>query len=117
MEAYSNAPIWEDFNRILEIGTLSGDVDGDGVVDVADFTVLAKYLLGIPLFNFNIQAADVAGGPGGTPDGAVDVADLTGIANIILHSGNASGAPRKSPALIPTPALPYGGRKRRLPCR
>ncbi|MBR5687234.1 MAG: leucine-rich repeat protein [Prevotella sp.] len=106
VEAYSNAPIWEDFNRILEIGTLSGDVDGDGVVDVADFTVLAKYLLGIPLFNFNIQAADVAGGPGGTPDGAVDVADLTGIANIILHSGNASGAPRKSPALIPTPALP-----------
>ena len=94
LEAYQNSLGWQDFLRIKEI--YLGDVDGDSEVDVADFTVLAKYLLGIPTEGFNPLAADVAGSTTGGPDGEIDIADLTGIANIILHSSNVSGAPRRA---------------------
>ncbi|MBR5686702.1 MAG: carboxypeptidase regulatory-like domain-containing protein [Prevotella sp.] len=67
---------------------LPGDVNGDGEVDVADFTVLAIYLLSQTPEVFILEVADVAGADDGGPDGEVDVADLTGIANIILHSTN-----------------------------
>ena len=67
------------------IDFIPGDVNGDLEVDVADFTLMANYLLGKTLTVFIMEAADVAGGTGGVPDGDIDVADLTGIANIILH--------------------------------
>ncbi|MBR5688577.1 MAG: dockerin type I repeat-containing protein, partial [Prevotella sp.] len=67
------------------IDFIPGDVNGDLEVDVADFTLMANYLLGKTLTVFIMEAADVAGGIGGVPDGDIDVADLTGIANIILH--------------------------------
>ena len=67
------------------VNVIPGDVNGDMEVDVADFTVLANYLLGKSPKVFIVGAADVAGGPGGAPDGSIDIADLTGIANIILH--------------------------------
>lgn len=92
VETYQNAPVWKKFN-ILPI--LDGDVDGDGVVDVADFTVLANYLLGKSPANFHSWAADVAGSTTGGPDGEIDIADLTGIANIILHGNSGAGAPKK----------------------
>ena len=92
VETYQNAPVWKKFN-ILPI--LDGDVDGDGVVDVADFTVLANYLLGKSPANFHSWAADVAGSATGGPDGEIDIADLTGIANIILHGNSGAGAPKK----------------------
>ena len=82
------------------IDVIPGDVNGDLEVDVADFTLMANYLLGKTLSVFIMEAADVAGGIGGVPDGEIDVADLTGIANIILHSGNtSSGAPRRAAAV------------------
>ena len=77
--------MFDDFSLKKVIETIPGDVNGDLEVDVADFTLMANYLLGKTLTVFIMEAADVAGGPGGAPDGSVDVADLTGIANIILH--------------------------------
>jgi hypothetical protein len=78
--------MFDDFSLKKVVETIPGDVNGDGEVDVADFTLLANYLLGKSPAGFNVEAADVAGGPGGAPDGSIDIADLTGIANIILHS-------------------------------
>ena len=76
---------------------LPGDVNGDGEVDVADFTCVAAHILGHTPEVFITRVADIAGAPDGGPDGDIDVADLTGIANIILHgNGGASGiAPKQ----------------------
>ena len=93
VETYQEALYWQDFQYIVE--TVEGNVDGDGEVDVADFTVLANYLLGKNPPKFNTGAADVAGSESGGPDGEIDIADLTGIANIILHGNSGAGAPKE----------------------
>lgn len=54
---------------------LKGDVNGDGIVDVADVTVLIDKVLNSADTD---QAADV------NADGTVDVADVTALINIIL---------------------------------
>ena len=76
----------------LQNSITPGDVNGDGEVDVADFTLLAIYLLGNNPSGFIAEVADVAGADDGGPDGSVDIADLTGIANIILRGSQTSGA-------------------------
>ncbi|MDO5446746.1 MAG: leucine-rich repeat protein, partial [Prevotellaceae bacterium] len=50
LAAYSLAEGWKDFKSIVEFGEdepdeKKYDVNGDGVVDVADITELAKYIL------------------------------------------------------------------------
>lgn len=72
---------------------IPGDVNGDGEVDVADFTLMANYLLGKNPPVFIVEAADVAGASDGGPDGSIDIADLTGVANIILHGHSTSVDP------------------------
>ena len=89
--AYESAVCWQDFYEIIEMEASAGDVNGDHEVDVADFTVLANYLLGKSPVGFNPVAADVAGSETGGPDGEIDIADLTGIANIILHGNTSTG--------------------------
>ena len=48
---YMSAPVWINFRNIKEIGapdptpTICGDVNGDGVVDVADITEVARIIL------------------------------------------------------------------------
>lgn len=54
---------------------ITGDVNGDGVVDIADVNAAIDMILGL---QDNKAAADVNG------DGIVDVADMNGIINIIL---------------------------------
>lgn len=56
-----------------------GDVDGDGVVDVADLTLVANEILGKKPYLFIRQAADL------DEDDIIDVADFVRIANIILQ--------------------------------
>ncbi len=87
VSAYQAADVWKQFNIV---GVLKGDVNMDHEVDVADFTLLANYLLGKSPDGFFAPLADVAGGASGGSDGEIDVADLTGVANIILHSGTSS---------------------------
>lgn len=58
-----------------------GDVDGDGVVDVADLTLVANEILGKKPSLFIRQAADL------DDDDIIDVADFVRIANIILQKG------------------------------
>lgn len=62
---------------------IPGDVNGDGKINVVDFTAIANYILGKSPTGFVERAADVNG------DGKVNVVDLTAVANIILY-GSAS---------------------------
>ena len=61
-----------------------GDINGDGVVDVSDYTGVANHIHGNTPDGFNAKAADV------DENGAIDVSDYTGIANII-HTGSIYG--------------------------
>ena len=65
----------------LEEGSyvLTGDVNGDGIVDVSDYIGIANYIMGSAPSGFNAKAADVNG------DGLIDVSDYIGVANIILY--------------------------------
>ena len=71
---------FETFTITKELApeVLKGDANGDGVVDVADITAIASYILGDAPAGFNTDNADANG------DGVVDVADITATASIIL---------------------------------
>jgi len=58
---------------------LLGDANGDGNVDVSDFSAIAAKILGHPAENFVEKAADING------DSNIDVSDLSGLAYMILH--------------------------------
>ena len=55
-----------------------GDANQDGVIDVADITAIAAYILGTKGSSFSETNADV------NQDGTIDVADITATASIIL---------------------------------
>lgn len=58
---------------------IPGDVNGDGKVNVIDFTAIANFILGKTPAGFNEKAANVV------VDEKVNVVDLTAVANIILY--------------------------------
>ena len=60
-------------------GGVKGDANMDGIVDVADITAVASYILGTQEGDFSYENADV------NSDGTIDIADITGTAYIILH--------------------------------
>lgn len=60
-------------------GGVKGDANMDDIVDVADITAVASYILGTQEGDFSYENADV------NSDGTIDIADITGIAYIILH--------------------------------
>ncbi|MDF1545365.1 MAG: S8 family serine peptidase [bacterium] len=57
----------------------SGDVNGDGVTDVVDLTVLSAYF-------FNGDAYDTAGADA-NKDGYIDISDITGLVDHLFESG------------------------------
>lgn len=66
-----------------------GDANGDGDVNIADFTAIANYILGKQPGTFIEKAADT------NQDGEISVSDLSGLVQIILSGGDASKAPIK----------------------
>lgn len=58
--------------------SMSGDVNGDNIVDISDYIGVANYILGHAPDGFNETAADV------NNDGKIDISDYIGVANIIL---------------------------------
>ena len=64
-----------------------GDANGDGKVNIADFTSIANHILGKQQATFVEKAADT------NQDGIITVADLSGLVQIILTDGNTSNAP------------------------
>ena len=59
---------------------ISGDVNGDGLVNITDVTMLISYIMGSTPTGFNTSAADVDG------SGAVNFADVQRIISILLNS-------------------------------
>ncbi|MBP3737522.1 MAG: N-acetylmuramoyl-L-alanine amidase [Muribaculaceae bacterium] len=59
--------------------TVTGDLTGDGIVDVSDVNLLINVILG------NKTVADCAGDPNLNGDASVDVSDVNAIINIILR--------------------------------
>lgn len=81
-ELYEVAEQWKEFGTIVEdaesLSSVSGDANGDGVVDVADITAIAAHILGNTPEAFDLVAADA------NIDGTIDVADITAVAGCIL---------------------------------
>ena len=63
---------------------LSGDVDNNGAVNVADIASIASYILGDEPDPFNLDAADF------NADGSVNVTDISLVANSILTGGESA---------------------------
>ena len=75
--AYATTYPWSRFKDIIEIGTsLTGDVTGDGKVDVNDVNTVINIILGKA--EGNLAAGDVTG------DGKVDIGDVNAIINKVL---------------------------------
>lgn len=55
-----------------------GDVNGDGVIDIADGVGIVNYIVGRPSDPFFLESADVDG------DGVVDIADAVSVINIVV---------------------------------
>ena len=68
-------PYFIDLEKPL---TLLGDVNDDGIVDIADAIAIANHIIGKPNEVFVIEAADV------NVDGDISIADAAGIINMIL---------------------------------
>ncbi len=81
LAAYQASPDWAPyFNYIVEMepsSGVTGDVDGDGKVNISDVTALINILL---RGNTSGSAADVDG------DGKVTISDLTALINMLLRS-------------------------------
>ena len=76
----SLASAYADVTGIVQLQM--GDVNMDGIVDVADVTAIISYILGTEVSPFNMAVANI------NNDDAIDVADVTSIIAFILGSGS-----------------------------
>ena len=65
----------------VTLGGLLGDVNMDGLVDVADVVALANHVMGETPDPFNINVANI------NSDEIIDVSDVVALANLIMGSG------------------------------
>ena len=66
-------------------GTIPGDANGDGLVNVSDIVITVNYIMGNPAPNFNKDAADLNG------DGDINVTDIVKMVNIIMEASSRQG--------------------------
>ena len=57
---------------------MTGDVNGDGIVDVSDVNIIVNIMLG------KVQATDYPGSADCNGDGETDVSDVNIVVNIML---------------------------------
>ena len=74
---YKNAEYWRYFKFIAEINVETGDINGDGEINVGDVTALINKLLNVASFDDDV--CDING------DGEVNVTDVTSLINMILE--------------------------------
>ena len=76
VEYYRNAEQWREFD--VQSGGLLGDVNGDGLVDIADVNAIINYMLGNTVGMFIFDNADI------DQSGNIDIADTNGVINLML---------------------------------
>ena len=80
MDAYTAADYWYKFVNIEGYGSSGpGDVNGDGVINIADVSELIDYLLGHSAGDFYEEGADVNG------NGIVNIADIAELIDLLLR--------------------------------
>ena len=75
---YQVRDVTDTYLPFLNNDFIPGDVNGDGVIGIADVTDLIDYILGTESASFVIEAADVSG------DGVIGIADVTELIDQIL---------------------------------
>lgn len=76
---YKTDECWGQFATILAIGSgLKGDVDGNGLLNISDVTMIIDYLLGSDVTPFNLYNADVNG------SGSISIADVVTLIDLLL---------------------------------
>lgn len=79
-QAYRTSPGWSGFGKIVEIDIpderVKGDINGDGIVDIADVSLLINEMLLSQ--GLDLDIADLNG------DGIVDIADVSAAIDIVL---------------------------------
>lgn len=79
-DKYTSQKWWKSsWTLIDDLGTLRGDSNNDGEVDVADVTCIISYIIETPQESFLFDASDMDG------DGTVDIADLTLVIDAIMN--------------------------------
>ena len=81
---YSTADYWYKFNQIEGYGSAGpGDVNGDGIIGIADITALIDYrLYGETNNEFYFESADLNG------NGRIDIADISTLIDMMLFGVN-----------------------------
>ena len=74
---YKEAEYWKNFTFISEINVETGDIDGDGEINVGDVTALINKLLNAASFDDDVCDINV--------DGEVNVTDVTSLINMIIE--------------------------------
>ena len=74
---YKEAEYWKNFTFMSESNVETGDIDGDGEINVGDVTALVNKLLNAA--SFDDEVCDING------DGEVNVTDVTSLINMILE--------------------------------
>lgn len=81
VDKYKTDSTWKKFFNIKPIGgviTVTGDVDGNGIVDISDANILLNIVLGKDTASKYDGRADVDG------NGIVDITDVNATLNIVL---------------------------------
>ena len=80
VKKYQAADQWKDFTNIVAdlSDGVTGDVNGDGEVNVTDVVGIANYVMGSIPNSFIVDNADV------NNSGDVDVTDVVKLANIVM---------------------------------
>ena len=97
----TQARFWRCAPYKLPTTTLTGDVNGDGVITIVDVSMLIAYILGDESFDFIADNADI------NDDGSITVSDVAGIVAIILYNPVKSCPDQNHPHMIDL-GLPSG---------
>ncbi|MBR5727754.1 MAG: leucine-rich repeat protein [Muribaculaceae bacterium] len=82
VDYYNSAEQWREFN--VQSNIIPGDVNGDGIVDIADLNAVINYMLGKVIGTFIFEAGDL------NHNWVIDIADVNAVINLMLgHSMNA----------------------------
>ena len=79
---FSSNNYWKEFRNMYEYGFAPGDVNHDGLINVADVMATSNNIIGNQNVTFFKEQADV------NHDGYVNVADISEIVNIVMSNNS-----------------------------